>query len=136
MCEPIVGAKPLAGIVLLDADQRSPIPVLAALEPTERTFPLVDHHGSAHTADFSLAQHAQLMLRPEGVVRLHRHRTLDGSFHALTPAREKRVDQRADRPFQMLEPPVELGIVASILDHDAGMSDSGAVASEQCADLG
>jgi hypothetical protein len=36
----------------------------------------------------------------------------------------------------MIEPSVELGVVAPILDHTAGMSDRGAVAREQASDFG
>ena len=36
----------------------------------------------------------------------------------------------------MLKPAVELGIVAPVLDHAAGMRDRGPVAAEQSADLG
>ncbi len=67
--EPIIGAEPLARLILVIGDQRPAIPVLAALEPAKRAFRLVDKNRPPCAVDLLVLGGPELMLLAEGVAR-------------------------------------------------------------------
>src|SRR4029078_799386 len=92
MGEPIIGAHPLPGGVLVVADQRPAVPVLPALQPAERTFRVVDDDAPATASALPLRDRAQLVTLPEAIaVVLELSR--DFGFHGLASPRDQRIEQ-------------------------------------------